>query len=133
MRMEDADQVQARGTSLPIGCQQVFRTQLIACSLSAGVRIFEWHRQRHLLPVAVNRPDHRAAALVWKGNFRVRDHHVPSSRLNVKHAQSSSSQKGSLRYFVAPSHSIVTIKPPRPSLTSRRPTSRAAWTLAPEL
>ncbi len=39
--MEDADQVQARGARLPVGCEQVFGTQLIARALRSGVGVLD--------------------------------------------------------------------------------------------
>ena len=39
MRMEDADQVHARGARASVGFEQVFRAQLIARGLFAGIGV----------------------------------------------------------------------------------------------
>src|SRR5262249_47947021 len=114
-----------------IGCEKILGAQLIAGALRAGRRVFQAHSCQHLLLIAVDIAEHRAAALVRIGGAGVLNHLLPRLARYLNHSYSSS-QKCSLRYFSAVSQRTVTITAFSPRETRSRPTRRAAVTLPPD-
>src|SRR5271157_501291 len=129
VRMVDADQIHTALARRAVGGLEIRGPQLIALGLRAFKGVWQRHGCHYALRVALRRAQHRAYALVGVRLARVRHHGCPGFRLDADHY---SSQKCSLRYFSALSHSTVTIMAGSPLPASSRPSSVEACTLQPE-
>src|SRR5208283_1670668 len=91
--------------------------------------VLQRHCRHYALRVAVEGAQHGADTLVRIRLARVRHHRCPGFGFNADHY---SSQKCSLRYFSALSHSTVTIIAGSPRPANSRASSVEACTLQPE-
>src|SRR5438309_851766 len=108
MRMINAYQVHLMAAGFVVCVQQVLGTKLVARALRAFGNVVQTQSDLDLLPLFIERAEHRATALVGIGGACVLHHLGPRLVVNVNH---SSSQKCSLRYLSAPSQKTVTMSP----------------------
>src|ERR1017187_1220150 len=129
VRMVDADQIHVALAGRAVGGREIRGPQLVALGLRAFKCVLQRHGYRYTLRVAVDQAQHGADTLVGIRLARVRHHGCPGFGLDADHY---SSQKCSLRYFSALSHSTVTIMAGSPRCARSRASSVEACTLQPE-
>src|ERR1035438_8249701 len=129
VRVVDADQIHVALAGGAVGGQQIRGPQLIALGLRAFKGVLQRHGYHNALRAAVDGAQHCAHTLVGIRLARVRHYGCPGFGLDADHY---SSQKCSLRYFSALSHSTVTIIAGSPRPARSRASSVEACTLQPE-
>src|ERR1017187_9465 len=129
VRVIDADQIHVALAGRAVGGQKIRGLELVALVLRAFKGVSQGHGYCYALRVAVDQAQHGADTLVRIDLSRVRHHGCPRFGLDADHY---SSQKCSLRYFSALSHSTVTIIAGSPRPARSRASSVEACTLQPE-
>src|ERR1017187_2664914 len=129
VRVVDADQIHVALAGPVVGGKQIRGPQLVALGLRAFKGVLQRHGYDNALRFAVDQAQHGADTFVRIRLARVRYHGRPGFGLDADHYLS---QKCSLRYFSALSHSTVTIIAGSPRSANRRASRVEACTLQPE-